>query len=518
MLFTQHFYGLFFLLLSNWDWLTVEIFMPFKLGITLILWVVAIHRHRQNALSVKGRGHMRVSTHLDHFGCMRHARRRRPCLRYAQKHHRYKSSRHLLKSNNGSGHLNGWGSLSDSPQHWYDLLQCFCQPPKVCTREQAFDILWAEACWEQQIQDFLVSHDPSSFMNAVHMSFLPSSNDGIISPHLMTALISSIDSPHCLSGSVVRSNITIDSGASVCISPHRSDFITLRSSQMKIKDLSSSNQVAGEGIVRWTLQDSHGRPVDVELLGYYIPTADVRLLSPQVMLDTFGGEGTITEAGIEFVLSNGNRFSASYCPQSNLPLIPLALRASRNFWNDAFGYSLQSIRGMKSLLTNDNTNLSSPQKELLLWHQRLSHASLNWIQVLMRNRKYLSTTNMDSSLHSGPFIKTKSRAPVCDVSKLKCLACLCAKATTCSPLTQSPCQSPKNFVLKHDHLSPGDCLSVDHYFSPIPGQLLHTFGRERAGYTCGSLFVDHASGKIFNFPQYSANGSETVRTLSLIHI
>ena len=30
------------------------------------------------------------------------------------------------------------------------------------------------------------------------------------------------------------------------------------------------------------------------------------------------------------------------------------------------------------------------------------------------------------------------------------------------------------------------------------------------GYTCGSLFVDHVSRKIFNFPQYSTNASETV--------
>jgi transposase InsO family protein len=35
---------------------------------------------------------------------------------------------------------------------------------------------------------------------------------------------------------------------------------------------------------------------------------------------------------------------------------------------------------------------------------------------------------------------------------------------------------------------------------------------EQIGYTWGSLFVDHASGKIFNFPQYSTNVLETVRT------
>ena len=284
---------------------------------------------------------------------------------------------------------------------------------------------------------------------------------------------------------------------------------------MRIKDLSSSNKVQGEGIIRWTMQDINGHPVDIELLGYHIPSADVRLLSPQVLLDTFGGQGIMTGSGIDFALSDGNRFSASLCPRSNLPLIPLALHPMRNFWNEAFGYTLpnvQAIQGVKSLLSQENTNLSSPQKELLLWHQRLSHASLDWIQMLMRDRKYLSATNAESSLHSGPFIKTKSRAPVCDVSKLKCSACLCAKASVRSPSDQSPRPSQKKLILKTNHLLPGDCVSADHYFSPIQGRLLHTFGRERTGYTCGSLFVDHASGKIFNFPQFSTNTTETIRT------
>ena len=87
---------------------------------------------------------------------------------------------------------------------------------------------------------------------------------------------------------------------------------------------------------------------------------------------------------------------------------------------------------------------------------------------------------------------------------------MCAKVSVCSPSNQSPCHSLKNLVLKQDHLNPGDCVSADHYFSSVQGRLLHTFGQERTGYTCGSLFVDHASGKVFNFPQYSTNASETV--------
>lgn len=46
--------------------------------------------------------------------------------------------------------------------------------------------------------------------------------------------------------------------------------------------------------------------------------------------------------------------------------------------------------------------------------------------------------------------------------------------------------------------------------SPIPGRLYNTYGREREGYTCGTLFVDHASGKLFNFSQFLTTATETI--------
>ena len=63
-------------------------------------------------------------------------------------------------------------------------------------------------------------------------------------------------------------------------------------------------------------------------------------------------------------------------------------------------------------------------------------------------------------------------------------------------------------ILKQGHTKPGDCMSADHYISAIQGCLFNTFGREKQGYTCGTLFVDHASGKIFNFCQVSTSASE----------
>ncbi len=55
-------------------------------------------------------------------------------------------------------------------------------------------------------------------------------------------------------------------------------------------------------------------------------------------------------------------------------------------------------------------------------------------------------------------------------------------------------------------------MLVDHYFSPKMGRLPHPFGRERIGHSCGTLFVDHASGKLFNFCQYLNNATETIQS------
>jgi hypothetical protein len=59
---------------------------------------------------------------------------------------------------------------------------------------------------------------------------------------------------------------------------------------MKIKSLSSFNHVAGKGIVCWSVKDANDSPIQVKLMGYHMPKADARLLSPQVLIKTGGGQ------------------------------------------------------------------------------------------------------------------------------------------------------------------------------------------------------------------------------------
>jgi hypothetical protein len=114
--------------------------------------------------------------------------------------------------------------------------------------------------------------------------------------------ILTIEFPSCYQNTMDHESLLIiDSGTSVCITPHRSDFISYKTSNMKIKDLSSSNKVAGEGLLRWKVEDHAGRVDNLDLPGYHIPGAEVCLLSPQVILLVFGGHTTQTTQKLKFV-------------------------------------------------------------------------------------------------------------------------------------------------------------------------------------------------------------------------
>ncbi len=210
-------------------------------------------------------------------------------------------------------------------------------------------------------------------------------------------------------------------------------------------------------------------------MGYHIPNADIHLLSPQVLIRTSGGHALLNYNSMDISLDDGTILSANYCPCANLPMVPPALSMSMEprycFWLDAFGYCIQAYKEIieiKSVLHQTNSNLSSSQKEILLWHQRLSYASTNWIQKLMRDRKWPpDTDHVNTALQLGPFIVTKSCASHCVVSHIKCAACLFAKASTWSSPTMAPHLLPKNLTLKTNHLAPGDCVSADHYVSPV---------------------------------------------------
>jgi hypothetical protein len=144
--------------------------------------------------------------------------------------------------------------------------------------------------------------------------------------------------------------------------------------------------------------------------GFHIPGIDVQLLSPQVLLQLVGGQSVQTVNSICMLLGSEITLDAQYCPHSNLPFLQMGVNGKhpRSFWSDAFAYTASEAKAYPTLLDSASVNLSAPQKEVLQWHQRLSHASISWIQCLMGNHKWLQDHDSLTSLHLGPFIPCKS--------------------------------------------------------------------------------------------------------------
>jgi hypothetical protein len=133
----------------------------------------------------------------------------------------------------------------------------------------------------------------------------------------------------------------------------------------------------------------------------------------------------------------------------------------------------------------------------------------------MQDRKWLiDSFDEKSALHTGPFIQSSTGAKTCGTKGLKRAKCMCAKVHSITPMKKKLGSQHiiDEKMLKKDHLLTGSCTSVVHYMSSVMGRLPHTFCKERIGYSCGTLLVYHASGKLFIFCQFSNNSSETINS------
>eukprot|EP00804_Cyclotella_cryptica_P016253 CCRYP_005729-RA/>CCRYP_005729-RA protein AED:0.71 eAED:0.71 QI:0/0/0/0.5/1/1/2/0/350 len=146
------------------------------------------------------------------------------------------------------------------------------------------------------------------------------------------ALPITLESAYSMTGATHEPPLIVDSGASCCISPCKCDFQSYSSSSAQIKDLSGTNAVAGEGLIRWKVLDRHGRPYIIEVKGYHIPKATVRLLSPQTLYKSVGGHGIQDITKYSLALSNETTLDAPY-GRANLPILPMCSSDSSCFWS-----------------------------------------------------------------------------------------------------------------------------------------------------------------------------------------
>ena len=136
----------------------------------------------------------------------------------------------------------------------------------------------------------------------------------------------------------------------------------------------------------------------------------------------------------------------------------------------------------------------------------------------MRDGKWSKSNYSEHSLKQGPFISCKKpRTSKCDARELKGATSQIAKARTQSlgsHIVHHNCdqvvKGKKTIQLKCEHTRPGCCVSAEYCIFAVTGHLPYTDEREQHKYQAGTLFVDHVSGKVFNFCQLSTGAADIV--------
>lgn len=266
--------------------------------------------------------------------------------------------------------------------------------------------------------------------------------------------------------------------------------------------------------------DKFGRECTITIKGYHMPRASVRLISsPQCVYLTFrGSTGGQDHDQYVMKLVNGSILEAPY-GSANLPLLSLSNSDSPEcLWMRCF--SFQDVKAdvwKENVMAANNQNLDAAQKEFLRWHQRLAHAGLSTVHNLCRQKRQDKKSKTEDELkviRQGAMLPCTFNVPGAICDGLLCAACATANATKQAPsIRGATSRFDKEKVLKEGQVEPGDCISCDHFTSPIPGRIMATSGYSSSsnGYTCGTIFVDNSSGYTFVHNQKSTSAKETIR-------
>lgn len=334
--------------------------------------------------------------------------------------------------------------------------------------------------------------------------------------------------------------IVIDTGASRSISPHRSDFITYEDYHGSLGTISHESAIVGKGKVKWDIIDQNGKSCVITTEAYYVPSATIRLYSPQFHFNEYcAGRLSVTHCGVDLYLPTANQSTSADSvsfPFNSMSLLPLMLPSDHPFFfNALFGSPVSVAHSCQQLLrevplfesfdflapqqellalinAERTSNLSSAQRELRLIHNKMGHIHMQRLQKFIHHNAPLDSQLSEGHLNPPIVFRSKFRTTrTCSVPL--CRACAMSKGAKVPTGSQHVQNDPdREMRLLQNHLSPGDCVSCDHYVVDHRGRLYHTAGREREQdrYCGGTLFVDHASRKVFINHQSSLRAADTL--------
>ena len=78
-----------------------------------------------------------------------------------------------------------------------------------------------------------------------------------------------------------------------------------------------------------------------------------------------------------------------------------------------------------SIASESNQNITSNQNEILVWHWRLGHIGMNWLQSLMKQRTFVDMTGENKTMNKAVITTKHSTTSKCDPPK--CAGCMLSK-------------------------------------------------------------------------------------------
>ena len=300
-----------------------------------------------------------------------------------------------------------------------------------------------------------------------------------------------------------------DTGGSAGLTPFRSDFIDYVECDIDVRDVTKVNKVIGIGTTLHKFVDDAGNNIFLPCVSYHLPSTDVRLFSPQVYHQLYGGDSIVNgDKVVMRIAYNGLRKSITIPIDSgtNLPIVrnsfvfnTLKKKLAHNFrsalsatgLNTALNYfanvsvhrAVSSVSRLNGIFSSfpcvgghENKNLSSPQKELLLWHWKLG-IGMQRVQKMMRSRTFedpFGRMQVQPPIIQSKFVSTAS----CTIPK--CQSCELSRAHQRSPHVKrvQPNQDAEG-AISRNQLEVGDFVSTDQFVCRTPGCLPSGYGREK---------------------------------------
>ena len=171
------------------------------------------------------------------------------------------------------------------------------------------------------------------------------------------------------------STAIVDTGASICVTPHKKDFVDYTSQSGNVmQGLLAGASIAGRGLVVWCVEVG-GKLVQLKLRAVHVPDCQQRLLCPQQILQELHPEmqqHSIGGSAVTLHFPEGDL----ECPynDSNLPEIKLQSPVE-------FKDNLAALNSC--LIQENNHNLKAAQRELLKWHWKFGHLDLASTQRIL---------------------------------------------------------------------------------------------------------------------------------------